>query len=150
MMRSALVMASLTAGISAIAPAPLARADDFVTYEVISGYVHSANVEYYDRSEPISLQGVALPWRANATVVNPTSQSTDGAQLRANWRTSLTHSGCEGPSCPTGMPAPPPSWVTIRVYVRGSLICESTLDSGDAACHGNTPSEGHPPPVKRE
>lgn len=149
MIRSVLTMVSLTTGVYAVVVAPSARADDSVTYEVLSGYIRTANVEYYDRSELVSLPGVPLPWRTNATVVNPSSPSVDGAMLRANWRPSGTHTGCEGPSCPNGTPVPPPSWVTIRIYVRGSLICESTLDVGNAACNGDTPFEGAPPPVKR-
>lgn len=128
MIRSGLVVTmSLIAGASVVATAPAARADDYVTYEVVSGYVHSANVEYYDRAQPISLQGVPLPWRTNATVANPTSESTDGAHLHANW------------------PHAYGSWVTIRMYVRGSLLCESKVDTGKAACDGYTRWEGEPP-----
>lgn len=147
-MRSGWVVAGLVAGTFAAAPA--AHADDSVTYEVISGYVHSADIEYRDRSELISLQGVPLPWRMNASVVDPASESVDGTELRAKWQTANRHSGCEGPSCPAGISVPFPSWVTIRVYVRGSLFCESSLDTGNASCKGYTPSEGDPPPAKRE
>lgn len=124
MIRSLLIVVLAMAGMSAVAVAPAARADDQVTYEVLSGYVHTADVVYYDRSEPVSRQNVPLPWRTNAAVINPSSRLTDGAQLRARWQ-----------------PAASPSWVTIRIYVRGSLICESTLESGKAACYGNTRSE---------
>lgn len=120
---STVAVVSTIGGISLMAAAPAAHAEDFVTYEVLSGSVSSVNVEYYDRSEPISLAGLPLPWRTNATVVNPSSQSTDGARLRANWRETQGN-----------------GWVTIRIFMRGSLICESTQTKGKASCYGNWPS----------
>lgn len=81
------------------------------------------NVEYNDRSQRILLLNVPLPWRQNATVVNARSQTENGAEVRADWR-----------------PASAPNrWVTVRIYVRGSLICENTLDVGNATCYGSTP-----------
>lgn len=132
-MRGVLIMVSLITGIPAVVLAPPARADDTVLYEVLSGYVHSVNVEYYDHSELISLRDVPLPWRATATVTNPSSQSTDGAQLHVHWRpadqlTRVTRNETEE------------TWATIRIYVRGSLICQSTADSGEAACYGDRAS----------
>lgn len=120
------IPASLTSGILvAVAAAPPAHADDRVTYEVLSltPYVKSLNVEYYDHSERISLDGVSLPWRQNATAVNPRSQTEDGAEVRADWQPVRA----------------PDRWVTVRIYVRGSLICENTLDVGNATCYGSTP-----------
>jgi hypothetical protein len=124
-MRSTPVIVSLFACISAVMASPPARADDSVTYEVLpqTAFVNSVNVEYYDRSNRISLQGVSLPWRQNVTVVNARSQSQDGAEVRADWRPA----------------AAPSRWVTVRIFVRGSLICENTLDVGNATCYGSTP-----------
>lgn len=109
---------------SAVAIAPSARAEDSVTYEVLSTtpYVNTVNVEYYDHSQRILLENVSLPWRMNATVVDADQPSEAGAELRADWRPS----------------AAPSRWVTVRIYVRGSLICENTLDVGNATCYGST------------
>jgi hypothetical protein len=125
MIGSRLVMAPLIAGISAVVLAPPASADDAVTYEVLSltPYVDSMNVEYNDRSQRILLLNVPLPWRQNATVVNARSQTENGAEVRADWRPASA----------------PNKWVTVRIYVRGSLICENTLDVGNATCYGSTP-----------
>jgi hypothetical protein len=125
MIGSKLVVASLMAAICAVAMAPPACADETVTYEVLSltPYVNSINVEYNDHSQRISLNDVPLPWRQNATVVNARSQTEDGAEVRADWRPISA----------------PNRWITVRIYVRGSLICENTLDVGNATCYGSTP-----------
>jgi hypothetical protein len=125
MIGSRLMMAPLIAGISAVVLAPPASADDAVTYEVLSltPYVNSMNVEYNDRSQRILLVDVPLPWRQNATVVNARSQTENGAEVRADWRPASAAN----------------RWVTVRIYVRGSLICENTLDVGNATCYGSTP-----------
>jgi hypothetical protein len=119
-----LLMASLIGGLTAVVVAPAAHAEDSVTYEVFSTtpYVTTMNVEYYDHSQRILLENVSLPWRMNATVVDANQASDDGAEVRADWRPS----------------AAPSRWVTVRIFVRGSLICENTLDVGNATCYGNT------------
>ncbi len=114
--------------------APAARADVGVTYEVVSGSIHSVNLEYYDGSQPIALSGVPLPWRTNAMVLNPKSQLTDGARLRVNWQPPKEAFG----------------WVTIRIFVFGSLICESTQTKGGmASCYGDHPSLSGDLPARR-
>lgn len=132
MIRVGCIATSLITAVSALGVAPAARADVGVTYEVVSNYLHSVNVEYYDGSQPVSLENVSLPWRTNAMVVNPTSQLTDGARLRANWR-----------------PPEEFAWVTIRIFVRGSLICESTQTKGKASCYGDHPSLSGDLPARR-
>jgi hypothetical protein len=125
MMRSKIITVSLIAGISAVMVSPPAYADDSVTYEVLSqtAFVSSVNVEYNDHSNRISLQRVPLPWRRNVTVIEARSASQQGAEVRADWRPA----------------AAPSRWVTVRIFVRGALICENTLDVGDATCYGSTP-----------
>lgn len=125
MIGSKLPVAALAAGVFSVTLAPPAVADDNVTYEVTSltTYVGAVNVEYNDSSQRISLQRVALPWRQNAIVPHARSQSEQGAEVRADWRPV----------------AAPSRWVSVRIYVRGSLICENTLDVGDATCYGSTP-----------
>ena len=46
-----------------------------------------------------------------------------GAQVRADWRPLKS------------------KWrtVTVRIYDGADLLCQSTLDVGDATCYGNTP-----------
>ena len=118
MTRIYLSIISLIAGATVVAVAPVARADDSVTYEVTSKDVTAANIEYTDLSGRKTLEGVPLPWRADVAVVNPHSKETS---LRADWQPAAARY----------------SWVTVRVYAHGSLLCETTLDSGDAECYGS-------------
>jgi hypothetical protein len=132
MIRIQLIMIALIIGISSISVAPSARAADSVTYEVVSNDVVAANVEYFDSSERKVLDAVPLPWRTSVTVINARIPSADGAEVRADWRPRV----CDGRAwCPE---ARPNNWVTVRIYFRGKVICESTLDVGNAACYGST------------
>ncbi|WP_081231596.1 MmpS family transport accessory protein [Mycobacterium avium] len=131
MMRIQLTIASLIAGVSALELAPAARADDTVTYEVFSDSVGVANIEYLDHSGRKALENVPLPWRTDATVVSARSTSIDdGAEVRADWRPNRAIAGT-----PNGFAN---HWVTVRVSFQGKVICENTLDVGDAACYGST------------
>lgn len=118
-------------GAAAVVLSPAARADDTVTYEVVSRSVRAANIEYFDRSERRVIEGASLPWRAEATVVDVHSPSTRGAEIRADWRGYVPAS-----------PLPPGiligHWVTVRILVNGEVICQSTIDVGDATCYGST------------
>jgi hypothetical protein len=118
MRRQLTTFASITA-VVAIAMAPSAHADDTVTYEILTtSDIAAVNVDYNDVSGQRALQKVPLPWRMNATVGNPRSND---AEVRADWRRFATSS----------------KWVTVRIYYRGSLLCESTLDIGMATCYGS-------------
>lgn len=135
MLRVYLTIISLITCIPAVAMAPAARADDSVTYEVASSDIAVANVEYSDLSGRKALENVALPWRTNVTVVNPRSNDTN---LRADWHPAAGRY----------------KWVTVRVYAHGNLLCETTLDVGDAECYGSgtyyapvPPFQWCPPPV---
>jgi hypothetical protein len=131
MMRMQLMIASLIAGVPAVVLAPAARADDTVTYEVFSDSVGAANIEYVDHSGRKSLENVPLPWRTDATVVSLRNTSIDGdAEVRADWRPNRAIAGT-----PNGFAN---HWVTVRVSFQGKVICENTLDVGDAACYGST------------
>jgi len=126
-------MISLLTGVSAVTLAPTAHAVDSVTYEVVSNDVASADIEYFDSSRRKVLQEAALPWRTTVTVVDAHAASVDGAEVRADWRPRA----CDGRAwCPE---AGPNNWVTVRIFFRGKIICESTLDIGDATCYGSTP-----------
>lgn len=116
----------LTAWVSSLALAPVAHAEDIVTYEIVSDQVMKANIEYYDQSVRRSLKDVPLPWRMDATVSDPRSVS---AEVRADWRSSIA-----------GLPVwRPNNWVTVRIWSHGTLLCQNTLDVGNATCYGNTP-----------
>jgi hypothetical protein len=135
MLRVYLIIISVITGIPAVAMAPVARADDSVTYEVASSDVIAANIEYSDLSGRKALENVTLPWRTNVTVVNPHSND---ASLRADWQPAAGRY----------------KWVTVRVYTHGSLLCENTLDVGNAQCYGSgtyylpiPPYQWCPPPV---
>jgi len=129
MIRIYIILISLITGISAVAMAPSARAEDTVTYEVYTtSDIATINVEYNDQSRRILLEQVPLPWRFNAAVADPRSND---AEVRADWRVT----------------ARPYKWVTVRVLYRGSVLCENTLDAGSAACYGSTTV--HPPAPRR-
>lgn len=119
-MRLCFTIISLITAIPVVTMAPSAHADDAVTYEVLtSSDIAAANIEYNDVSRRLALQQVPLPWRMNAAVGNPRSND---AEIRADWRPV----------------AKPSKWLTVRIYYRGSLLCENTLDVGNAACYGST------------
>jgi hypothetical protein len=103
--------------------APAARANDVVTYEVVSDSIPQANVEYVDASGRRLLESVPLPWRLDVTLDDATGPTGRGAQVRADWRPLKS------------------KWrsVTVRIYQGSNLLCQSTLDVGDATCYGNTP-----------
>ncbi|WP_208301229.1 hypothetical protein [Mycobacterium sp. DL440] len=117
------MVAGITGYASVVVNPPVARADDLVTYEVISDQIGMANIEYQDSTGRIFAQNIVLPWRADATVHAARDAPPDGSQVRADWRPVA------GPS----------KWVTVRISYEGKVICESTLDVGDATCYGITP-----------
>jgi hypothetical protein len=113
----------LILGVAATAPAPLTRANDVVTYEIVSDSIPIVNVEYVDQSGRKLLETVPLPWRFDVPLDDARGPIGHGAQVRADWRPLA------GPS----------RWVTVRIYDGANLLCQSTLDIGDATCYGNTP-----------
>lgn len=122
------IVTALISGAIAMGLAPIARADESVTYEVVSNFVGVAdNIEYFDGSTRQFRENVPLPWRTDLTMANPRSLSTDGAEVRADWRSSI--------AAPVWQPG---KWVTVRLYVGGTLRCQNTLDVGNAACYGST------------
>jgi hypothetical protein len=121
---------ALITGVAAMLSAPVAHAEDTVTYEIVSDQhnVPAANVEYNERSERKALQQVSLPWRLTADVRDAVSPTRDGAEIRADWRPYRW----------------PYKYVTVRIYLGDKLLCESTLDVGDATCYGSTPHRNFP------
>jgi hypothetical protein len=123
MIRNRVAALSLIVGVAATVLAPPAHASDAVTYEVVSERISTMNVEYVDATGRKLLESVPLPWRFDVTLDDARGPTGRGAQVRADWR-------------PTAAPS---RWVTVRIYDGGRLLCQSTLDVGNATCYGNTP-----------
>ena len=100
-----------------------AAAGEVVTYEVVSDTVAVANIEYQDPTGRRTVEGATLPWRIDAPARAVLDPPPMGSQVRADWRPS----------------AAPTRWVSVRIVYRGKVICQNTLDVGDAACYGATP-----------
>ena len=108
---------------AALVAAPgVASAEEPVTYEVVSDFVATANIEYQDVAGRLWAVRAPLPWRLDTTVQAVREAPPTGAQVRAHWRDT----------------AAPGRWVTVRVIHNGEVICQNTLDLGDAACYGIT------------
>jgi hypothetical protein len=102
------------------APAP---ATDAVTYEIASDSIAMVDVEYMQQGGRTLITSVPLPWRIDVPLDDARGPTGRGAQLRADWRRARGSA----------------KWVTVRIYSAGTLLCQSTLDVGNATCYGNTP-----------
>jgi hypothetical protein len=119
--------------VAALFEAPAAHAEDVVTYEIFSDSVAGlAGVEYRDASGKHLLQDVPLPWTLTVPVVNATSPTSDGAELRADWRPDFRTAATVGRVL-LG------KFVTVRIWRGGQILCESILDVGNATCYGSVP-----------
>jgi hypothetical protein len=119
--------------VSALLQAPLAQAEDMVTYEIFSDSVAGlAGVEYRDTAGKHLLQDVPLPWTLTVPVVDATSPTADGAELRADWRPNFRTAATVGRVL-LG------KFVTVRISRGGQILCESILDVGNATCYGSAP-----------
>jgi hypothetical protein len=99
-----------------------AHAADAVTYEIDSASIPVVDIEYMQSDGRTLITGVPLPWRMDVTLDTAQGPTGTGAQLRADWRR------IRGPA----------KWVTVRIFSDGRLLCQSTLDVGNATCYGNT------------
>jgi hypothetical protein len=122
-MRHCAAALPLIVGVAATVFAPAARASDVVTYEVVSPSIPQVNVEYIDASGRKLLESVPLPWRLDVTLDDARGPTGRGAQVRVDWRPLKSKNRT----------------VTVRIYDGAELLCQSTLDVGDATCYGNTP-----------
>lgn len=109
--------------IVAVSAPSVAHAADVVRYEVLSGSIASVNVEYAEQTGRTTVDDVPLPWSLEVTVDQAAGPIGRGAQIRADWRPQ----------------ARPSQWVSVRILHNGVLLCQSTLDVGNATCYGNTP-----------
>ncbi|BDX33403.1 hypothetical protein TUM20985_39500 [Mycobacterium antarcticum] len=124
---------SIIVGLTGLAYAPVARAEDTVTYDIFSDSVGElAGVEYRDTSGKHLLQDVPLPWTLTVPVVNATSPTRDGAELRADWRPNFR-------TAATVARVLQGHFVTVRIMKGDDVLCESILDLGNATCYGSVP-----------
>jgi hypothetical protein len=117
------VAAATTLVACAAVPAAPALADDTVTYEIVSDTIAVVDIEYMEQGGRTLITSVPLPWRTDVRLDNAQGPTGQGAQLRADWRRVRGSA----------------KWVTVRIFSGGRLLCESTLDVGNATCYGNTP-----------
>src|SRR5215212_715549 len=112
---------------------PVARAEDTVTYDIFSDSVDRlAGAEYRDITGKHWVQDVALPWTLTVQVVEATSPTADGAELRADWRPNFRTAATVGRVLQG-------HFVTVRISRGGETLCESILDVGNATCYGSVP-----------
>jgi hypothetical protein len=124
---------SMIAGVATVVSAPVARAEDSVTYEVFSAVVPvAAGIEYRDVSGKKLLQAVPLPWQITVPVGDAFSPTDGGAEVRADWRPDFRTAATVGRVLQGQL-------TTVRISFRGTVICESTLDVGNATCYGGVP-----------
>jgi hypothetical protein len=125
--------ATMIIAVAVVAQAPVARAEDIVTYDIFSDTVAGlAGVEYRDTSGKHLLQDVPLPWTLTVPVVNATSPTADGAELRADWRPDFRTAATVGRVLQG-------QFVTVRISQGSNVLCESILDVGNATCYGSVP-----------
>lgn len=124
---------SMIVGLAGLLPAPVAHAEDTVTYDIFSDSVRTlAGVEYRDTSGKHLLQDVSLPWRLTVPVVDAKSPTADGAELRADWRPNFR-------TAATVARVLQGHFVTVRIMKGNDVLCESILDLGNATCYGSVP-----------
>ncbi len=127
--------ASIIAGVLSVASAQVAHADDSVTYEVFSDAVPvAAGIEYRDLSGKHLIQQVPLPFQTTVAVANALSPTGRGAELRADWRPDFRTAATVGRVVQG-------QFVTVRISLRGAVICESRVDVGNATCYGSVPHD---------
>jgi hypothetical protein len=113
--------------------APVAHAEDNVTYDIFSDSVGVlAGVEFRDAWGKHLIENVALPWRLTVPVVDAMSPTADGAELRADWRPNFRTAATVGRVLQG-------HFVTVRIWRGSELLCESILDVGNATCYGSVP-----------
>ena len=127
---SPIVLAVCLAG---FAHAPVAHAEDTVRYDIFSDSVGQlAGVEYRDTSGKHLVEDVPLPWTLTVPVVDATSPTADGAELRADWRPNFR-------TAATVARVLQGHFVTVRIMRGNDVLCESILDLGNATCYGSVP-----------
>jgi hypothetical protein len=112
---------------------PAAHAEDTVRYDIFSDSVGQlAGVEYRDTSGKHLIEDVPLPWTLTVPVVDAKSPTSDGAELRADWRPNFR-------TAATVARVLQGHFVTVRITRGNDVLCESILDLGNATCYGSVP-----------
>ena len=133
MNRTQAMAVGILVGIAALVNAPKAHADDTVTYEIFSESVGQlAAVQYRDTAGKHWLRNVPLPWTLTVPVVDATSPTSDGAEVRADWRPNFRTAATVGRVLQG-------RFVTVRISQGGHTLCESIIDVGNATCYGSVP-----------
>ncbi|MEH3132319.1 MAG: hypothetical protein PGN27_20400 [Mycolicibacterium neoaurum] len=120
-------------GIAGVIYPPIAHAEETVTYDIFSQVVgRLAEVEYRDISGKHLLRDVPLPFTLRVPVVDATSPTADGAELRADWRPPFRTAATVGRVLQG-------QFVTVRITKGTDVLCESILDVGNVTCYGSVP-----------
>ena len=126
-------LGSIFMGIAGVIYPPIAHAEETVTYDIFSQVVgRLAEVEYRDISGKHLLRDVPLPFTLRVPVVDATSPTADGAELRADWRPPFRT------AAPVGRVLQG-QFVTVRFTKGTDVLCESILDVGNVTCYGSVP-----------
>lgn len=132
-MFSKLLAVAASACVCGLAHAPTAYAEDTVRYDIFSDSVSQlAGVEYRDAYGKHLIENVPLPWTMTVPVVDATSPTSDGAELRADWRPNFR-------TAATVARVLQGHFVTVRIMRGSEVLCESILDLGNATCYGSVP-----------
>ena len=124
---------ALAVGVTGLAYAPAAHAEDTVRYDIFSDSVGQlAGVEYRDTSGKHLIRDVMLPWTLTVPVVDAKSPTSDGAEVRADWRPNFR-------TAATVARVLQGHFVTVRITRGNDVLCESILDVGNATCYGSVP-----------
>ncbi len=119
--------------LTGLAYAPASHAEDTVRYDIFSDSVGQlAGVEYRDTAGKHLIENVPLPWTLTVPVVDAKSPTSDGAELRADWRPNFR-------TAATVARVLQGRFVTVRITRGNDVLCESILDLGNATCYGSVP-----------
>jgi hypothetical protein len=124
---------ALAVCLGGLAYAPAAHAEDTVRYDIFSDSVGQlSGVEYRDTAGKHLIEDVPLPWTLTVPVVDATSPTADGAEVRADWRPNFR-------TAATVARVLQGHFVTVRITRGSDVLCESILDLGNATCYGSVP-----------
>jgi hypothetical protein len=131
--RFRLAAVALAVSLTGWAYEPVAHAEDTVRYDIFSDSVGQlSGVEYRDTLGKHLLEDVPLPWTLTVPVVDAKSPTSDGAELRADWRPNFR-------TAATVARVLQGHFVTVRIMRGNDVLCESILDLGNATCYGSVP-----------
>jgi hypothetical protein len=116
-----LAVALLLAALFSAAPA---RAADAVTYEITYDQLTEvSSLQYIDRSGRVDLGPTPLPWRMDVALDDAdASVLKGGAEVRTEWLFPLRARW---------------KYVVVSIHSNGTLLCQTTLNIGNATCYGN-------------